>query len=318
MFGAWAERFASTQNQCLVSVDLREFLCAHGLEHYSVGLFKLGITDLSDLEEIARSEEMAKSETGQTLYNRQTSRIKKQIAPRDLPLKLGLLPLEEAVLFSTDVIKRFRKRMEIQAQQVLVRGQVVDQHLLFLTHFKVEAGTEAALMRTEIEAILRETEDHIAKDFNVPVFLDSEDLNNLSDLQERVRRTHFVVALLTQDVLTRPWCIVEIVTARASNVPVLLVSIDKSGFNFTYPDEAFYKRLRDGEIIDPAGIEVLSECGIDLHDVEGALKRVFKHIAIPFSPHKAGRIRRAELQALLKLCKETPGRRDSAFETYPM
>merc|ERR1712012_549996 len=96
--------------------------------------------------------------------------------------------------------------------------EISSQHLIFLSHFKLEAGTEAALMRAELEHVLRAEGSVAMETFNAPIFLDSEDLYDLEDLQARVRQSHNLVLLLTHRVLSRPWVLVELVTAVSSSV----------------------------------------------------------------------------------------------------
>eukprot|EP00929_Paragymnodinium_shiwhaense_P111303 TRINITY_DN7910_c0_g1_i2.p1 TRINITY_DN7910_c0_g1~~TRINITY_DN7910_c0_g1_i2.p1 ORF type:complete len:1061 (+),score=211.59 TRINITY_DN7910_c0_g1_i2:71-3184(+) len=270
-----------------MSFDLKEFLKRQHLLRVAPGLSKLGVKTLGALEALAMadaSDELA----------------------MDLGEELCLTHSEKADLTSMEAIVAFQQEMEeYYAGRYLVQGSpTAGSHYIFLSHFKLEAGTEAALMRAELEALIMDTEDHPAQSFDVPVFLDSEDLHNLEELQERVRCSRFLVVLLTRGVLTRPWCLVEIVSAVAANVPVVLVSIDKPGNIFQFPDEAFYSRLLKGEIVDESGTQVLRESSISMENVEAALRHAFKHIAVPFSPHKPGGIRRAELTAIMKLCKE--------------
>ncbi len=64
----------------------------------------------------------------------------------------------------------------------LSREKLRSEHLAFLSHFKVEAGTEAALMRAELEAEIRSDKSrNLGESFDAPVFLDSEDLDDLQD-----------------------------------------------------------------------------------------------------------------------------------------
>merc|ERR1712154_593377 len=99
-------------------------------------------------------------------------------------------------------------------------------------------------MRSELGQALREElgDQHGPSYlFSVPVFLDSEDLYDLDDLQSRVRKSHNLVLLLTKDVLLRPWVLVEIVTAVEAKVRVLLVEVNKrTAERFGFPDDSFY------------------------------------------------------------------------------
>jgi len=180
-----------------------------------------------------------------------------------------------------------------------------DEHMLFLSHHKEEAGTEAALMRTELALMTAQDPNSMFHNFQVPVFLDTEDLTDLQVLQKHVRMSHNLALLLTRDVLTRPWVIIEIVTAVQSGVRVIPVMLEKGHNNkeFEFPTQDYYTTVLNGTFLSESGIELLRECAIDVEDVESALRTVFKRIAIPFSPHRKETIRRAELHALMVQCR---------------
>merc|ERR1712046_379437 len=111
-----------------------------------------------------------------------------------------------------------------------------------------EAGTEAALIRSEIENIIAGDPPHLGNRFDTPVFLDSEDLRNVDELKTEVHNSHNLVLLLTHSILSRPWCLVEIVTAVRDRVAVVPVLVTKPGLpNFKFPDDDFYKQMLDGE-----------------------------------------------------------------------
>lgn len=137
----------------------------------------------------------------------------------------------------------------------------------------------------------------------MPIFLDSEDLVDLQELQKRVRNSHNVALLLSKKVLTRPWVLVEVATAVSSNVRVLPVQLLRIGNEFDFPDESFYQSLLLGELLDAGGAEVLRQSGYTPQMVVDALREVFRRISVTYSPHRSAGIRRAELKALLKHCR---------------
>jgi len=155
-------------------------------------------------------------------------------------------------------------------------------------------------MRSELEQLMSEDPCSLGRHFDVPAFLDSEDLTNLKTLQERVIASHNVVVLLTKNVFTRPWVLVEIVSAIRWCIPVLLVTVEKAGSKFEFPTGAFFDDLSAGKELNKQDHQVLVDCGIETEEVVQVLKSVLKRIAVPYSPHKSGVIRRAELQALLE------------------
>jgi len=132
------------------------------------------------------------------------------------------------------------------------------------------------------------------------VFLDSEDLQDLADLRMHVQKSHNLVLLLTPCVLSRPWVLVEIVTAIRSNV--VPVEIQRKGRSFVFPDDQYFKRVCKGTEITESAMKLLEEQNIDLQNLSECLQQVFKRIAVPFSPQKSHSIRQAELKDLLRHC----------------
>ncbi len=171
-----------------------------------------------------------------------------------------------------------------------------------LSHCKLDAGTEAHLMRGEIEALLKEDSSLPGSVFDVPCFLDSEDLQDLEQLQNQVRHCANLVLLCTEHILTRPWCLVEIYTAQEAGIPILPVTVEKPGNKFSFPTDEFFEAMRRGELLDDAGTRTLRDCGVSLEEVEEAIRFVFERIAVTCSPHKSRAIRDAELKALLRRC----------------
>lgn len=195
-------------------------------------------------------------------------------------------------------ISEFLTTMTSEFKSRVREAQRDDGYILFLSHYKVEAGTEAALMRTELEQLLAEGE-HSQEG---GVFLDSEDLTTLTDLQDAVRKSKNVAVLLTANVLTRPWVLVELATAHSEDINVLPVELNKKGNGFVFPEEDFFDALVDGSLLGEAGIRIIEDAGFHMHEVVVAVKHVLKRIALPYSPHRPATIRRAEVSALIHQC----------------
>ena len=92
----------------------------------------------------------------------------------------------------------------------------------FLSHYKIEAATEARWLQRELEEALGDK-----------VFLDSDDLHDLSKLRDHVRESKCLLLLQTRSVLTRLWCLVELVTAIDAGIPLVAVAVAKRR-NSTY------------------------------------------------------------------------------------
>jgi len=62
-----------------------------------------------------------------------------------------------------------------------------------------------------------------------PLFLDSANLSDLRMLfSEGVQISDVVIVIMTPNVLSRPWCLLEINEATRCGIPIVLVSIDGS------------------------------------------------------------------------------------------
>merc|ERR1712025_307788 len=65
-----------------------------------------------------------------------------------------------------------------------------DDHLMFLSHFKAEAGTEATMLEEGFQRMVQANEYHSANHMKRPAFLDSADLEDLSLLRDEVIKSH--------------------------------------------------------------------------------------------------------------------------------
>lgn len=178
-------------------------------------------------------------------------------------------------------------------------GTGVMDHFTFISHHKRDAGPEAALMQEGLETIINKNISHPAHDFIYPVFIDSENLSDLRHLKEHVRRSRVMILLLTEQVLARPWCLVEIATAYKNGIPILPVEIQKDGAKFQYPDESFHEALIAGHSLSALTKNLLQQEGVELPELSAAIRCTFDTIAKPFSPNKSSRTRKAELQDIL-------------------
>jgi len=204
-------------------------------------------------------------------------------------------------------VDKFYKELVSSGKELMSsRGLHRSDHVLFLSHYKVEAGTEAALILSEAKAIL-ESFTIGFKGFDAPIFLDSEDLKDLSALQDHVRRSYNIVLLLTPKVLHRPWILVELATALESNIPIVPVEICRPGIKFLFPTEEYYRKLADETLLGEEGTVVMRDAGVNLGLLERGLRAVFKKIAIRYSPHRPAHIRKAEIDCLLRVCRLNDG-----------
>jgi len=265
-------------------LDLKEFLRVHGLERLTARLQRLGIYSTDDLIGVVR--------LGSLDFLKAEMQDQHGEAPR-------LEESEESAL-SLENIERFQKRLKEMIARTMKHNPAMDrQHLVFLSHYKFEAGTEASLLREEI---LNSMDEHVANLFEVPVFLDSETLRDLRSLKRLVLQSHNLALLLTKGVLMRPWCLIEVVLANRFDVPIIPIEVIKPGVKFSYPDNAWYDELLAGNVLKESDLEILATYSVTLQDVSVSLRALFRNIAVQYSPHRAASIRCVEVEALLGRC----------------
>jgi len=212
----------------------------------------------------------------------------------------------EVDILSDARVEKFKETLQETIERDI--GQLLaqtnrSQHLVFISHYKAEAGTEASLMQTGLEVLIQNDPNNPGHDLARPVFIDTEDLRDLRDLGEHVRKSHNLIILLTKGVFTRPWCLVEIAAAVSAGVRLVPVEIQRRDMAFEYPDEEYYERILVGQEFDDGTRLILANEGIDLPTIVSILRQVFKRIALPYSPHKTGMVREAELKDILKQCR---------------
>ena len=91
-------------------------------------------------------------------------------------------------------------------------------------------------------------------------FLDSQDLVDLRTLFEHgVHASDVVVLLATKGVLTRPWCLLELLWAIESGVPIVGVNIVNDGYDFADASE-FLLNLKT-RLTEPDSVKLLADNG---------------------------------------------------------
>ena len=138
----------------------------------------------------------------------------------------------------------------------------------FLSHFKFEAATEARLCQIELEKML-----------GAPCFLDSDNLQDLRELLDHVRNSDVLVLLQTTGLLTRPWCLLEIVTAIKAGVPIVAINV-KGSHPYDYGEAANFLEHLDTQLEEknPGASQLLLDQGIDLTEAAYLLSSVLPNI----------------------------------------
>jgi hypothetical protein len=166
----------------------------------------------------------------------------------------------------------------------------------FLSHFKLQAGTEARLVHGELKAILGGACD---------IFLDSDDLQDLRQLLQHVIDTEVLLLLQSRDVLTRPWVILEIFTALTNGVPIVALNVQNSyPYDYAKALEFMMHFDQEIEIANPGAATLLVEHGVDPVDVAWRLSDSLPNIiSTDFNPNASSKIIKASLEDLVDTMK---------------
>ena len=147
----------------------------------------------------------------------------------------------------------------------------------FLSHFKQECGTEARLVYDRL--------GQLHPDLNL--FLDSDDLFDLRALLEDVKQSDCFILFQSAGVLTRPWCLMEIVTAINSAVPIVCINV--LGPNkYEYSSALQFMTYLDTELdrANPGASKLLEDNGVSIEDAAYLLSNTIPNcISIEFNPH---------------------------------
>jgi hypothetical protein len=88
----------------------------------------------------------------------------------------------------------------------------------FLSHYKNEAGDAAAMLHNKLVSSMPGLKEQ-------QVFLDSNNLDNLKDIPDHVSDSDAIVLLLTPEVLSRAWCLVELYAAVEERKPIIVLEM---------------------------------------------------------------------------------------------
>eukprot|EP00931_Biecheleriopsis_adriatica_P013512 TRINITY_DN11493_c0_g1_i1.p1 TRINITY_DN11493_c0_g1~~TRINITY_DN11493_c0_g1_i1.p1 ORF type:complete len:1561 (-),score=304.57 TRINITY_DN11493_c0_g1_i1:276-4292(-) len=126
----------------------------------------------------------------------------------------------------------------------------------FLCHHKAGAGSFCRLLKMQLQT---------TPGIRGNVFIDSDDLRNLDMLFDYVgSQSETIVVLASKELFFRPWCMGELVTAKANGVKLIKV---------VFPDFVPYsKDFIDHYAEHVPGVSQLTPEGIDLHMVQDMLQ----------------------------------------------
>ena len=118
----------------------------------------------------------------------------------------------------------------------------------FVSHAKAEAAMEARFVQTWLEERL-----------SARVFLDSDNLRDLTQLERHVKESAVLVLIQSRSVLTRPWCVLELLTAIKYQVPIVGLCLVGVGRAYDFADAAHWLTNLDTELEDSDFANMLAE-----------------------------------------------------------
>jgi len=167
-----------------------------------------------------------------------------------------------------------------------------ERRVVFLSHFKEEASSEARLLKI---MLLQEMAEHGVS--NNDIFLDSDNLHKITELLQEVKRTDNLVVLLTKRLLTRPWCLLELWAAHQNGVNIVPVKIECRGatrlFEFGPSAEAFKNDLASQ--VDQTCIEQIVQHGAMVTEIQVAIAELLDSIAVNFNVDASERQQKAQV-----------------------
>jgi hypothetical protein len=158
----------------------------------------------------------------------------------------------------------------------MAAGQVFS---CFLSHYKAEAGAEARYLKDSLDTML-----------SCPAYLDSSTLADLRELfSSGVRQSEVLVILLSQSVLARPWCLLEIREAVRLQKPIVLLELKGPGRSFSF--EAAVYLLSDLEShlppLNPTALDELRAHmnGAPLNELQDTVRQALETSRAVGVPH---------------------------------
>ena len=185
---------------------------------------------------------------------------------------------------------------------------VEKQYAAFVSHAKADAAMEARFVQSELE-----------KQTDLPVFLDSDDLRDLSELMDHVRASEVLLLLQSANVLTRPYCLLEICAAIDAGVPVVgvnLASGHRSAYDFSHATQLCKHIDTHLPKLNPGAESVLNENGLSLIDVAHKLSALPQAISVPFNPSASRNILAATMHDVVEAMRAANPPKIGPFDAW--
>ena len=154
------------------------------------------------------------------------------------------------------------------------------RYCCFLSHFKAESGSDARYLR-----------DLLQRMFCTPVYLDSSELTDLRVLfTEGVQKSEVLVLLATRELLTRPWCLLELWEAVKKQIPIVIMAVRGKGWDIDEACALLQNIETELPARNPGALEELFRVieNTSLPEITKALQEVLRAAevhAVAWTPH---------------------------------
>ena len=187
---------------------------------------------------------------------------------------VGVLAVAALLFFFEMAAKASKERAESRQREKwagctieppTVKWPAEKSYACFLSHYKMEAASDARLLH-----------DMLAKMLRYPVFLDSANLTDLRQLiSNGVADSDVMLMLGTKGLFSRPWCLLEVVHSARLKVPTIIVEIKNSGFDAKESQRYIDNLEETMGTDDPSSLDLLHEhLGQDLTELKAACTAV--------------------------------------------
>ena len=96
------------------------------------------------------------------------------------------------------------------------------------------------------------------------IFLDFDNAQDLGVLLQHVRNSDVFLVLLTESVMSRPWCILEIHAAVSAGIPIVGVTLRGKGYDHAQAKQHLTFLDIELDRLNPGSLAALRENGLDL------------------------------------------------------
>ena len=208
-----------------------------------------------------------------------------------------------------------RKNTKTQAARRAELGMPPAKFSAFMSHAKAEAAMEARFVQMQMED--RQAEGKM--DSKLPIFLDSDDLKNLDELEAHVRSSEVLVLCQTEKVLTRPWCVLELVTALDAGVPIVGLTLQGKGYDFAEAEHYLANIDTKLDKINPGGSKLLESKGVNMQEAAHKLSNAIpKIISMELNTGASRNVLKATIDDLVETVEgaESPPPPRETLETW--